>query len=115
MDRPGKTDIPWPPTQLRLPRAYALGKKLKTRLILVRSALDLIGEKGYEATTVDDIVERAEFSRSTFFRYFATKEEVILGPRERLEGHLAGTLGGVVIPRPDAWTVTRETLDQAHA
>jgi AcrR family transcriptional regulator len=38
----------------------------------------LFREQGYTATTVDQIAEAAEVSQSTFFRYFPTKEDVIL-------------------------------------
>jgi AcrR family transcriptional regulator len=54
-------------------------KKEKTRLAIEDAALDLFAEQGYEATTVDQIAERAEISKATFFRYFATKGEVIFG------------------------------------
>lgn len=52
-------------------------KKARTRRTLSETALDLFERKGFDATTVDDIAERAEISRSTFFRYFPTKESVL--------------------------------------
>jgi AcrR family transcriptional regulator len=53
-------------------------KKAKTRAAIQRHALRLFREKGYAATTVDQIAEAAEISPSTFFRYFPTKEDVVL-------------------------------------
>jgi len=44
-----------------------------------RAALALFTERGYEATTVADIADRAGLSKSTFFRYFADKREVLFG------------------------------------
>ena len=44
---------------------------------LVRAAVELFARKGYEQTTVADIAAAATQSRSTFFRYFATKEDVL--------------------------------------
>jgi AcrR family transcriptional regulator len=44
---------------------------------LVRAAVELFAKHGYEQTTVADIAAAATQSRSTFFRYFATKEDVL--------------------------------------
>jgi AcrR family transcriptional regulator len=44
---------------------------------LARAAFELFDERGYEQTTVDDITERAGLSRTTFFRYYRSKDDVI--------------------------------------
>ena len=53
-------------------------KKAKTRAAIQEHALRLFLEQGYEETTVEQIAEAAEVSPSTFFRYFPTKEDVVL-------------------------------------
>jgi AcrR family transcriptional regulator len=53
-------------------------KKQKTRWSIQEHALRLFQEQGYEQTTVDQIAAAAEISPSTFFRYFKTKEDVIV-------------------------------------
>ena len=53
-------------------------KKAKTRETIQHHALELFRKQGYAATTVDQIVTAAEVSESTFFRYFPTKEDVVL-------------------------------------
>ena len=53
-------------------------KKQKTRGAIQREAMRLFQEQGYDATTVEQIAEAAEVSQSTFFRYFPTKEDVVL-------------------------------------
>jgi AcrR family transcriptional regulator len=53
-------------------------KKIRTRETIRREAFRLIEENGYAATTVEQIAEAAEVSPSTFFRYFPTKESVLL-------------------------------------
>lgn len=53
-------------------------KKLKTRTAIRDATYRLIKEQGYEATTVEQIAEEAEVSPSTVFRYFPTKEDIVL-------------------------------------
>src|SRR5215468_6911612 len=53
-------------------------KKQKTRWSIQEHALRLFREQGYEQTTVDQIAAAAEISPSTFFRYFKTKEDVVV-------------------------------------
>jgi AcrR family transcriptional regulator len=53
-------------------------KKAKTRAAIREHALRLFREQGYDATTVEQIAEAAEVSHTTFFRYFPTKEDVVL-------------------------------------
>lgn len=52
-------------------------KKVETRRALRASALRLFKEQGFAATSVDEIAARANVSRSTFFRYFGSKEAVL--------------------------------------
>ncbi|MER7705004.1 TetR family transcriptional regulator [Kitasatospora sp. NPDC097605] len=63
---------------LEAPLSLRERKKLKTRQAIRREAYRLIAEQGYENTTVDQIAAAAEVSPSTFFRYFAAKEDLVL-------------------------------------
>lgn len=68
------------------PRGLRERKKVATRLSLARAAMRLVEERGYEATTVDDIAALANVSRRTFFRYFGGKDDVfIVDPAGKLE------------------------------
>jgi AcrR family transcriptional regulator len=51
---------------------------------LVDAAFALFGERGFERTTVDDITDRAGVGRTTFFRHFRSKEQVIFPDHDRL-------------------------------
>jgi AcrR family transcriptional regulator len=53
-------------------------KKARTRAAIQAHALRLFAEQGYEATTIEQIAEAAEISPSTYFRYFRTKEDVVV-------------------------------------
>lgn len=52
-------------------------KKLKTRASIQKEAMRLFLEKGYEATTIEEIAAAVEISPSTFFNYFPSKEDVV--------------------------------------
>ena len=56
---------------------------------LVVAAVDLFTEQGYDATTVAEIAERAGLTRSTFFRHFADKRELLVAGQETLSRLLA--------------------------
>src|SRR6266511_6463254 len=59
---------------------------------LAQLAKDLFVEKGYDETTIDDLAAAAGMSKRTFFRYFASKEELVMGKYEVLGEQLAEDL-----------------------
>jgi TetR/AcrR family transcriptional regulator, cholesterol catabolism regulator len=52
-------------------------KKEETRHRIFHAAVDLFRERGFEQTTVDDITEKADVAKGTFFNYFPRKEAVL--------------------------------------
>jgi AcrR family transcriptional regulator len=59
---------------------------------LAEAAFALFDERGYEQTTVDDITERAGLGRTTFFRHYRSKEDVIFPDHDRLLQQIADRL-----------------------
>lgn len=77
---------------------------------LMAVAWELFVQQGYDATTVDEIAEAAGMSQRSFFRYFGSKEDVVLVKFEAVGALLAAAL----VERPvteDAWTALRRAFD----
>jgi AcrR family transcriptional regulator len=62
---------------------------------LAVAALELFAERGYENTTVIDIAQRAGLTKSTFFRHFQDKREVLFG-----DGRMNGLLAAAIAAAP---------------
>ena len=52
-------------------------RRLQTRNLLIQTTLQLVLEKGYDAISIQDITDRADLGRGTFYIHFKDKEEVI--------------------------------------
>ncbi|HXH58397.1 TetR family transcriptional regulator [Iamia sp.] len=72
-------------------------KKQATATALQQSAIELFLARGYDETTVQDITDVAGVSQRTFFRYYATKDAVLLTEHTRREDDLRAFLA----TRPD--------------
>lgn len=71
-------------------------KQQAARERIVRAAADLFAERGFDSVSVSDIAERAEVGRTTFFRHFGDKQEVVFAREEALLSALtAEGLGAV--------------------
>ncbi|MBR0840592.1 TetR family transcriptional regulator [Bradyrhizobium liaoningense] len=71
-------------------------KRQETRERLARAAMTLFRERGFEATTIEDIAAAADVSRRSFFHYFASKEDVVAAWQE----NAAAALVAEVVARP---------------
>ncbi len=59
-------------------------KKQQTRETIVRCAMELFAERGFDATTIADIAEAADIAPRTFFGYFPSKEAVVFHDFEEM-------------------------------
>ena len=59
-------------------------KRQQTRERLTRAAMALFLERGFDATTLDDIAAAADVSRRSIFHYFASKEDVVFARQEEI-------------------------------
>ncbi|WP_261564947.1 TetR/AcrR family transcriptional regulator [Frankia gtarii] len=93
-----------PPPGLRERTRRAVRSELMT------VAMSLFAEQGYDATTIDQIASAAGLSKRSFFRYFASKEEVILVNFEAFGRALADAVGQRP-PQEGAWLALRRAFD----
>ncbi|WP_461015720.1 TetR/AcrR family transcriptional regulator [Streptomyces daliensis] len=93
-------------------------KKLRTRQALADTAVTLFGERGFDGTPLDALLERVEVSRRTFFRNFRSKEDVALTAVKQLwdvyldvldSTEKSGPLADVFL---DAMLTTLERMDE---
>ncbi len=84
-------------------------KKQRTRQTIADVAIALFLDRGFEQVSVAEIAAAAEVSKPTLFRYFASKEELVL---HRFADHL-GEAGRVVRDRP-AGVTPLDALERHH-
>src|SRR4030067_3389625 len=58
----------------------------KTRKLLQDALIELVAEKGYESVTVQEILDKANVGRSTFYAHFQDKDQLLHSILDRLDG-----------------------------
>jgi AcrR family transcriptional regulator len=88
----------------------------RTRQLLQEALLALILEKGYDAITVQDVIDRADVGRSTFYAHFQDKEDLFLSEFEMLrsmfEQHMVAASPGTQDPWELTLVMFRHAQDQ---
>jgi AcrR family transcriptional regulator len=77
---------------------------------LLEAAERLILSQGYEATNIDQVATEAGMSRRSFFRYFSSKEDLVLGRYERIGEQWIEALTSRPLDEP-LWTSMRRVMD----
>ncbi|WP_017588151.1 TetR/AcrR family transcriptional regulator [Nocardiopsis ganjiahuensis] len=104
-------------------------KRRKARATIVSAAFQLFAEHGFDNVTVAAIAERAEVGRTTFFRYFGDKQQVLFADdsaevdrmcayvREKADRPLGNDLGAALALLREAGVATRPyaSLSPAHS
>ncbi|MFI7129186.1 TetR/AcrR family transcriptional regulator [Nonomuraea sp. NPDC050153] len=82
-------------TTVEQPATLRERKKLRTRQALIDTAVTLFGERGFDNTPLDALLEQVEVSRRTFFRNFHSKEDVALTAVKQLWDIYLEVLDGI--------------------
>ncbi|MFI0411430.1 TetR family transcriptional regulator [Actinomadura sp. 3N508] len=90
-------------------------KKQRTREALVDAAFALFAEKGFDATTVEEIADAVDVSSRTFFRYFASKEDVALTFQEEQLRAVLAALAARPADEPIMTALRRTVVEIASA
>ncbi|MBB3114760.1 AcrR family transcriptional regulator [Paenibacillus phyllosphaerae] len=64
----------------------------RTRVALKRAFIELILDKGYDAITIMDIAQRADYNRGTFYKHYTDKDDLLMAIREEILDGLSEAL-----------------------
>ncbi len=78
----------------------------RTRQLLQNALNELILEKGYEKVTVQDVIDRANVGRSTFYAHFEDKEQLLLSGFEPLRAEFDDFLSGRSFDNESPWALS---------
>jgi AcrR family transcriptional regulator len=82
-------------------------KKELTRQALLCAASQLFADKGYDETTIDDIVNQADVAKVTFYYYFKSKEELVLAIKTSITDQTVDVAEALLTTSTSAETVVR--------
>ena len=87
----------------------------RTRQLLREALVELILEKGYDAVTVQDVLDRANVGRSTFYAHYRDKEELLLSGFEALQAQFEQHLAGRSVNSASPWNLSLSLFQHAQS
>ena len=81
----------------------------RTRAVVMRTAIDIVAERGFRGATIDAIAQRSGVARSTIYRHWSQKEDLLLEAMASLVDEVAVVTGGGV--RDDLVALARPLSD----
>jgi AcrR family transcriptional regulator len=86
----------------------------RTRQLLQNALSDLIMEKEYEKVTVQDVIDRANVGRSTFYAHFEDKEQLLLSGFEPIRAEFEDFIEGRSVTEETPWALSLAMFQQAQ-
>lgn len=69
----------------------------RTRRLLREALIGLVAEKSYDRVTVQDVIDRADLSRATFYAHFRDKDDLLISGLVELEERVRDSMAGFVV------------------
>ncbi len=85
-------------------------KKIKARNDILNAAVIQFSEKGFQATSIADIMAAADMGLGTFYNYFNSKEDILISLLNRFAGDMSDELHGLMKSRPGYKVILREMV-----
>jgi AcrR family transcriptional regulator len=79
----------------------------RTRRALREAMQDLMSEKGYDQVTIEELAEKADIGRTTFYLHYSAKQDLLLEQFDELLGQLVDQLSSIPL---SSWSVQGEVL-----
>ena len=86
----------------------------RTRQLLQNALSELILEKGYEKVTVQDVIDRANVGRSTFYAHFESLDQLLLSGFEPLRAQFEDFLSGAEFDHESPWALSLTMFQQVQ-
>lgn len=87
----------------------------RTRQLLLEALVALILEKGFDAVTVQEVIDRANVGRSTFYAHFRDQEDLLLSGFEHLRTHFEAQLIGESVSEESPWALSLMMFQHAQS